>query len=104
MHLDSISTTQYAWRSKVSQPATQIDLIIERADDMINLCEVKYSKDEYRISQEEDQKLRYRLSAFQHETGTRSGIFVTIITTFGLAKGMYNDSVSIKLSMDDLFL
>ena len=104
MHLDSISTTQYAWRSKVSQPATQIDLIIERADDMINLCEVKYSKDEYRISQEEDQKLRYRLSAFQHETGTRSGIFVTIITTFGLARGMYNDSVSIKLSMDDLFL
>ena len=104
LHLDTISTSQYSWRSKTSQPAAQVDLIIERADDMINLCEVKYSKEAYCIDQEEDQRIRHRLSAFQRETGTRSGIFVTMITTFGLAAGMYNETVSIKLTMDDLFL
>ena len=104
MHLDSISTTQYAWRSSTSKPAAQIDLIIDRADNMINLCEIKYSKDEYYINAEEDQKLRHRLTTFQNETATRSGIFVTMITTFGLANGMYNSTVNIKLTMDDLFL
>lgn len=38
------------------------------------------------------------------ETATRSGIFVTMITTFGLANSMYNSTVNIKLTMDDLFL
>ena len=104
LHLDTISTQQYSWRSKVSLPAAQIDLIIERADDMINLCEVKYSKDYYQIDKEEDEKIRHRLSAFQNETGTRDGIFVTMITTYGLAKGMYNDLISAKLDMNDLFL
>ena len=103
MHLDSISTTQYAWRSKTSTPAAQIDLVIDRADDMINLCEIKYSKDEYRLDQEEEKNLRHRMLAFQNETGTRSGIFITMITTFGLANSMYNDTVNIQLTMDDLF-
>ena len=103
MHLDSISTIQYAWRSRSSKPAAQIDLIIDRSDDMINLCEIKYSKDEYHIDQEEDQKLRHRLSTFQNETGTRSGIFLTLITTFGLANSMYNEAVNIQLTLDDLF-
>lgn len=104
MHLDGISTKQYAWRSKTSQPAAQIDLIIDRSDNMINLCEIKYSKEEYKVTQEDDRKLRHRVAAFQAETGTRSGIFVTLITTFGVAKGMYSDSVAIKLTMDDLFV
>lgn len=104
MHLDSISTTQYAWKSKLSQPAAQIDLIIDRADGMINLCEIKYSKEEYHLTQDEEKQLRHRMTCFQSESGTRSGIFITMVTTFGLAKGMYNDTVNIKLTMDDLFL
>lgn len=104
LHLDTISTRQYSWRSKHSQPAAQIDLIIERADDMINLCEVKYSKEEYRIDQEEDKKIRHRLSSFQNETETRSGIFVTMITTFGLAKSKYDDAVALQLDMNGLFM
>ncbi len=84
-------------------PGAQIDLIIDRADDMINLCEVKYSKDDYKITQEDDRLLRNRMTAFQNETGTRSGIYLTMITTFGFAPSIYNETVPVKLGMDCLF-
>ena len=103
MHLDTISSTQYAWRSKTTTPAAQIDLIIDRADDMINLCEIKYSKEEYRITQEESLKMQHRMAAFQRETETRSGILLTLITTYGVAKGMYDDTAPIQLNLQDLF-
>lgn len=103
LHLDSISTKCYSWRSKNSMPGAQIDLIIDRADDMINLCEVKYSKDDYKITQEDDRLLRNRMTAFQNETGTRSGIYLTMITTFGFAPSVYNETVPVKLGMDCLF-
>lgn len=103
LHLDRISTQCYSWRSKTSTPGAQIDLIIDRADNMINLCEIKYSKDEYKITQEDDKLLRNRMTAFRNETGTRSGIYLTMITTYGFTTSIYNETVPVKLNMDCLF-
>ena len=48
-------------------------------------------------------KICHRLEAFEEETQTQSTLLPTMITTFGLAKGMYNDQITVKLTMDDLF-
>lgn len=100
---ESIATESYAWRSKDEKAPAQIDLLIERADKMINLCEVKYSESEYTLSQEEFLKIGKRVNAFREVTGTRYGIVPTIITTFGMTKGMYADSIHAIVVMDDLF-
>lgn len=101
--IGSVRTEYYSWRSKKIHDGAQIDIIIDRADNTINLCEVKYCDHEYQLDKEEYFKICHRIEAFEQETGTNSTILPTMITTFGLSQGMYSDQILVKLSMDDLF-
>ena len=103
LHIDSIQTNFYSWRSKQSDPAVQIDLIIERADQVINVCEVKYSQKEYTIDKDEDLRLRNRCGSFKEETKTRAAIHPVLVTTFGMKQNMYSDYISAEVILDDLF-
>ena len=103
LHIDTMATQQYSWRSKESKPAAQIDLIIDRADDVVNVCEIKYSAKEYSLSEEESQKMAYRLETFRRETGTRQSLYSTLITASPLAENAYSNDIPVKLTMDALF-
>ena len=103
LKVDGISTQQYSWRSKNSDPAVQIDMIIDRADGMINLCEIKYSEADYTLTESEYKKIENRATAFVNETGTRKGIFKTLITASPIKKNQYSESIPIKLTADSLF-
>ena len=101
--IGSVMTESYSWRSRDLKHPAQIDLLIERADKMINLCEIKYSETEYSLSQEEYMNIMRRVENFRAAIQTHYGIVPTIITTFGLARGMYADSIHASVVMDDLF-
>lgn len=101
--IDQIGAEYYSWRSTDTTQRAQIDLLIERADRIINMCEIKYSASPYLIDKDDDMKFRTRQGAFVSQTGTRYGIQPTYITTFGLAKGSYASSVQKTVTMDDLF-
>lgn len=101
--ISSVKTEYYSWKSKSLAEGAQIDIIIDRADNTINICEVKYSDYEYQLDKDEYFKIQHRLEAFEEETQTRSTLLPTMITTFGLAKGMYNDQITVQLTLDDLF-
>ena len=104
LRIDAISTLSYSWRSKNTTPAAQIDIIIERADRIVNICEVKYSLDEYLLDKEEYEKLSRRKSAFMRETGLRHTPWLTMITTEGLARGKYTEAIQSQVTLDDLFV
>lgn len=101
--IDRIHTEYYSWRSRESEPAAQIDLIIERADNMTNVCEIKYSQLPYSITKEEESRIRNRIADFVSETGIRTGILPTMITTFGIRNNAYSSIAQVSLTMDDLF-
>lgn len=101
--IDRIHTEYYSWRSRESVPAAQIDLIIERADNLTNVCEIKYSQLTYSITKEEDLRIRNRIADFVGETGIRTGILPTMITTFGIRSNAYSSIAQACLTMDDLF-
>lgn len=101
--IDRIHTEYYSWRSKESRPAAQVDLVIERADQITNLCEIKYSRAEYSIDSDEYAKLQNRLADFERETGTKGAVNLTFITTFGLKDNAYSSDVHYRVSLDDLF-
>lgn len=101
--LDKIAVEYYSWRSSMS-PRAQVDMIIERADRLINLCEIKYCQSEYVITAEEDMKFRNRIAAFIRESKTRYGILPTWITSYGLFENEYSFNVSYQITMDDLFV
>ncbi|MBQ9546580.1 MAG: AAA family ATPase [Bacteroidales bacterium] len=101
--LDRIAVEYYSWRSNKT-PKSQVDMIIERADHLINLCEIKYTQSEYVITADEDQKFRNRSSAFILETKNRCGILPTWITPYGLHNNEYSATVQYQVTMDDLFV
>lgn len=100
--LDRIAVEYYSWRS-ANAPRAQVDMIIERADRLINLCEIKYTQSEYIITTTEDLKFRNRSAAFVRESKTRRGILPTWITPYGLAHNEYSSAVQYQVLMDDLF-
>ena len=98
-----IGTQYYSWRSKESSEEAQIDMLIERADRVINLCEMKYSIYPYALDKAESLKIRTRIGDFVAETGAKESIFPTLITTYGLRAGEYSSMVQAVVTMDDLF-
>jgi hypothetical protein len=97
-------TEIYSWKSKTVEPGAQIDLVIERGDSVINLCEIKYASSEYIIDKVTDLNLRNKRSAFLAETGTRKAAHTTMITTYGLRKNQYQAGVPFEVNLDDMFL
>ena len=84
-----VDTMEYAWRSETSDPGAQIDLLIDRKDDVINLCEMKYTDRPYEVDKAEYGKLTNRLSVFQEETHPRKAIHMTLVSANGLTGGKY---------------
>lgn len=103
LRIDGISTINYAWRSKSSTPGAQIDLVIERADKIVNLCEIKYSQTPYSIDKDEYQKLLNRREAFSKETRLRHSPWITMIVSEGLSQGMYSNIAQGVVTKDELF-
>ncbi|SKB72962.1 hypothetical protein SAMN06296386_104230 [Lachnospiraceae bacterium] len=68
------------------QQGAQIDLIIGRRDRVLNLCEIKFSYDEYEIDNSYDKILRNKIDRFVNVTGCKKSIQLTFITTYGVKK------------------
>jgi AAA+ ATPase superfamily predicted ATPase len=92
-----------AWRSKHADPGAQIDLVIERRDSTINLCEMKYTSGEYAIDKRAAADLLHKMEVFTKETCTKKDVHLTLVTTFGLKQNMYSDIVQSEVTLDDLF-
>lgn len=101
--IDRILNDASAWRSRQPEQNTQIDLVIERADHNINLCEMKFSSGMYAIDKGYEQKLRERMSIFLAETMTRCSTRITMVTTYGVLQNKHSGIVNDEVLLDDLF-
>ena len=102
--INGVESVEYSWRSETSAPGAQIDLLIDRNDGVINLCEAKYSCNEYEIKKDEYEKIKNRLAVFQNETGCRKSIHITLITVNGLKNNKYSGIAQNVISGEDLFI
>jgi len=102
--IGGVYTTVSSWRSQTSGIGAQIDLIIDRRDQVINICEIKFSMSPFTITKKYAAELRNKVGIFKQETGTRKTVFLTMITTWGLIQNMHSTGlVQNELTMDDLF-
>ncbi len=101
--ISGILTKTYAWRSRVSSPGAQIDMLIDREDRVVDVCEMKYSSVEYAITKSENMKLRNRIEAFRLESRTRKAIHLVMISPYGVLKNMYSGAVTNQVTLDALF-
>ena len=99
-----IATDIYSWKSNTSDPGAQIDLVLNRADRIVNLCEIKFAKYEYAINKGYADKLRNKAFAFGNETGVNATTHLTFITTYGVKRNAYSNMVQSEVLLDDLFM
>jgi len=102
----AVRTEESHWRAprRSSETGAEIDLVIDRADDCIHLCEIKFCDQEFILDGEYAKRLETKKEVFQRVTKTRKTIFLTMITPFGVKKNEYCTSlIDQQLVLDDLF-
>lgn len=104
LNIGGVQTAVYCWRtpSTVGKGA-QIDLVIDRADHCVNLCEMKFCRGEYVLTKSEREKIEHRMDSFISCTGTKSSIRVTMITCHGMQKNIHSSIVQNQVTLSDLF-
>jgi len=96
------SSWRFVPRKNEGQGA-QIDLLIDRNDDAITLCEIKYNAAPFGIDKQYARTLRNKVEVFRSKTGAQKQIFIAMITANGLKKNMYSeDLISGVVTADDL--
>jgi uncharacterized protein len=101
-----VETTESAWshRGTGDRPGVQVDLVIDRRDDCINLCEMKYSQGEFVIDRRYAEELRTKREVFREVTKTRKTLFLTLVTAFGVRDNAYaRELVDHAITMHALF-
>lgn len=78
-------------------------MVIERGDNTINLCEMKFSEGEFSINKDYEKILRNKIVRFMEETKTRKSIQLTFISSYGLLRNMYSGIVQNEVMLNDLF-
>ena len=101
--INKIETNIYSWRSKKSLPGAQIDLLIDRGDQLINLCEMKFSSIPFSIDKKYEDELQNKLNCFINETKTKKSVHLTMITSNGLNHNLHFEIVLHELVLEDLF-
>ena len=101
--ISGVSTSIFAWRSHKAIPGAQIDMVIDRMDGIVNLCEMKYSSERFSIDRKYAERLSEKAAAFAQETNSRKALHTTFVTIYGLAETGYRHSAQSEITLDDLF-
>ena len=107
--ISGIATEASSWRyvpgkgkaAENVEKGAQIDLLIDRADRTINLCEMKFSTTPFRISDAYEQSLRARMEVFRTQVKTTKSLVNTFVTTFGVADGVHRSIVHSEVTIDN---
>ena len=101
--ISGIETMVSAWKSRKIEGGAQIDMLIDRKDGVINVCEMKFSQAEYEISDQYEKNIRNKLEVFRKESKTRKALHTTMITSNGLYHNEHSQIVVKELSANDFF-
>jgi hypothetical protein len=101
--ISGVLTDVSSWRGRGDQnEGAQIDLVIDRNDGVINLCEMKYASGLYEIDKAYDLALRRKAELFRSATKTRKALHLTMVTTYGVSRNKYASVLHSEISMDEL--
>ena len=101
--ISGVSANVYAWSSKKTKPGAQIDLLIDRKDDVINICEMKYSREAYSIDAAYEQDLIHKAEVFRSESKTKKALWLTMISFSGLVNNEHKNEIVCEMTGEDLF-
>lgn len=105
--ISGVQTNACAWSLKADAgrgtQGAQIDLVLDRRDQIVNLCEVKYALQPFDLTPAYWQHVMERRETFRQATGTRKALHITFITAAGLVPNAQSACVQSQVTLDDLF-
>jgi len=104
LRFGGVRSVEGSWVGKGDESGAQVDLLIDRDDNVINLCEMKFSAKPFRIDKRYAAELANKREAFTAYTATRKSVLITFVTTHGLERNAYSlQLVESEVTMDALF-
>jgi uncharacterized protein len=107
LHIDPgahVGTWRYSPRAKDGQEGAQIDLLFDRQDGVITLCEIKCSDNQFAIDKSYYQELVRKMEIFRKQTRTKKQLFISMITTHGLKQTIHSEElITSQVTLEDLF-
>lgn len=105
MGIAGVATQCYSWKTKgdALSSGTQIDMVLDRRDNIINICEMKFSKGEYTITKDYAMSLNNKVERFIESTKNKKTILLTMITTNGVVHNEYWNQIQCDITADELF-
>ena len=101
--IGDVHTKTSSWRGEYDGARTQIDMVIDRNDDSINLCEMKFSTSEFSIDKHYAEILERKIEIFREDTESSKNLLLTFITTKGIHPGKYSYLAQRQANLHDLF-
>jgi len=101
--ISGVITYTSSWRGRNEDDGVQIDFIIDRNDNVINVCEMKFSRKEFVITKDYDENLRNKVWTFAENTRTKKTVHTTMLTTYGVKRNEYWGNIQSEVVLDDLF-
>ncbi len=104
--ISGVYTKHSSWKFKGDDvlPGAQIDMVMDRADQIIHLCEAKFTKENYALNNDYSARLRLRKTVFKQATETKKAVFTTLLTTYpALQNKYYLEEIDSEITMDKLF-
>ncbi|WP_316843884.1 hypothetical protein [Pedobacter psychrodurus] len=104
--ISAVFTETSAWRhSPKDGNGAQINLLLDRKDNVISICEMKFSNAEFAIDKTYATELKNKLDIFRRESKTQKALFLAMVTTYGTKDNMYSIGlVQNEVTMDNLFM
>ena len=104
MGIAGVITNVYSWTTpQAAEEKAQIDLIIKRADKVVNVCEMKFYDGDYSMKKKDYDDIERRVRAFRVANNVRMAIHPVLVTTFGLANNQYSSIFQNTVTLKDLF-
>lgn len=103
--ISGVQAEVFPWHTAAEgkSAGAQVDMLIDRADRVLNLCEMKFSQDNFSIDKDYDEKLRSRIATLTEKTSNKKNIQPTLVTTYGLKMNLYSNRFQRVVTMDELF-
>ena len=104
--IQGIESNVFSWRWRspdAGERGVQVDMLIDRADGIVDLCEIKYCEDRYLLDKEEDEKIRHRAEVFRRESGVRKAVQTILIVSNGVANSKYLGNIQVVVDGVSLF-
>ncbi|MCQ2252459.1 MAG: ATP-binding protein [Bacteroidales bacterium] len=105
LRIGGVTSSESAWNIDGSDDheGAQIDMIIERNDGVVNMCEMKFLKSEFEVSEKYSQKIAERIEILSKKLSQNQYIHSTLVTTSGLKPGIHSNAFQKVVTMDELF-